>query len=89
MQFGRTLAVKVTNHQLLENGTTPIDHVFLAAYEDEALGIRQDPHTDGDPTLSLYAYDPLLPLTKYTVVIDMERGGGPLHLEWSFTTGNK
>jgi hypothetical protein len=85
VQFGDKVGFKVTGHRLLQDGAVEVAHTFLAPYADAANGIKRD--SMADTWVALYAHEPLKKSTPYTVVIDFERGGKPLHLEWSFTTG--
>lgn len=85
VQFGARIGFKVLSHRLLEEGYREVPHIFLAPYSDPANGITRDEYSDN--WIALYAHSPLKKGTLYTVVIDLERGGKPMHLQWSFTTG--
>ncbi len=87
VQFGQTKAFSVTGHQILEAGTTALDHTFLAPFADAEHGVMRDPHASaGDSYVALYAHKPLKAETEYRVVIDLIRGDEPVHLEWTFWT---
>jgi len=85
VQFGKKIGFEVEGHRILEAGTTPLPHVFLAPFADPEHDVRRDGLLDN--ALALYAHEPLAAKTDHTVVIDLIRGGKPLKLEWTFRTG--
>ena len=87
VQFGSNVGFKVDDHRLLAPDGTALDHVFLAPFADAAHGITKD--TLADNWVAMYANEQLENNVTYTVIIDFEQGGKPLHVEWSFTTGSK
>jgi uncharacterized protein YkwD len=86
VQFGKDLPFTVTGHQLLEFGQTALPHLIVASKADETAYVGADPHLNDNRVLSLYALSRLKAGTDYTVIVDMVRNGGPLHLEWTFKT---
>ena len=88
VQFSKKLGIKVLGHELVDENGRKLEHLFVAPFGDPENDVLKDPNAMGDLYLSMYAYDPLEATTTYTVRIELERGGKPLTLEWSFTTGN-
>jgi len=68
----------VASHKLLDPSGAEVAHTFLTPTTDAYL--------DGTQTISLYADEPLEPLTTYRVALEGKRGTQPWTLEWSFTT---
>lgn len=86
-QFGKSIGFKILGHQLLENGSNPVPHLFLAPFEDAGMEVMKDPNTwMSDNHVAMYAFEPLQSQTAYTAIIDMERGGQILHIETTFVT---
>ncbi|MBM4388311.1 MAG: CAP domain-containing protein [Deltaproteobacteria bacterium] len=82
------IAFIVNTHQLLENESADIPHVFLAPYENKDLGIKKDPYnTSKEPIFTMYSNDPLKAKTKYRVIIGGKIGSKDYKKEWVFTTG--
>ncbi len=69
----------IQQHQLLDPSGADVAHTWLTPQNDEHLA-------QSGNVFSLYADDPLQPLTSYRVVLSGTRGGQPWDLEWSFTT---
>lgn len=70
----------ITEHVLtLEGDTTPIEHVWLTSADSSFL----------DTAVMMYANEPFTPQTTYRVRIAGSYVGGPLDLEWTFTTGDE
>lgn len=68
----------ITDHVLtLDGDTTPIEHVWLTATDSNFL-------RNG---VMMYANKPFTAMTKYRVRVKGSYVGGPLDLEWTFTTG--
>jgi uncharacterized protein YkwD len=86
VQFGKDLPFTVTGHKLLGPGETELPHLIVAAKADDTAFVGADPNLHDDRVLSLYALSPLMTGNDYTVIVDMVRNGGPLHLEWTFKT---
>lgn len=87
VQFGKSIGFKVLGHHLLENATDPVEHRFLAPFADATHDVMKDPNASmADNNVSLYAHKPLKSGTTYRAIIDLERGGKPLHIETTFVT---
>ena len=68
----------VTSHKLVDPTGAELPHTWLTPSTDQHLADTQ--------TVSLYADEPLAPLTTYRVELAGSRNGQPWTLEWSFTT---
>jgi len=87
VQFGKSIGFSVSGHQLLEEGSSPVEHTFLAPFEDAEHDVTKDPNTwMSDNHVAMYAHNPLKSGTSYTATIDLVRGGQPLHIETKFVT---
>ncbi|NOZ01416.1 MAG: hypothetical protein GXP54_05945 [Deltaproteobacteria bacterium] len=87
VQFGKPIGFEVQGHHLLENGTDPVEHLFLAPFADDLHDVLKDPNASfADNNVTMYAYKPLKSKTTYRAIIDLLRGGKPLHVETTFTT---
>lgn len=89
VQFGQEREFVVTGHRLLEYGRDEVSHLIVASKADDAAGVLEDPVLSmyhDTRTLALYAVNPLKAGTDHTVIVDLVRGGEPLHLEWTFKT---
>jgi uncharacterized protein YkwD len=74
--------INVTDHVLTKDGdTTPIDHVWLTGMDQSSTAqfLRNG--------VMMYSNMPLAAMTKYHVHVKGTSIGGPLNLDWSFTTG--
>ena len=87
VQFAKATGFRVTHHEILENGETPLPHRFLAPYADPDAGVDRDQLLGN--ALALYTHRPLSPNTEYTVTISLVRGGEQKELRWSFKTGSR
>jgi hypothetical protein len=67
----------VGSHTLsIDADPTPVPHVWLAPGAADILANE----------FVLYAHQPLRPQTRYRVVVEGERAGAPVRLDWTFTT---
>jgi uncharacterized protein YkwD len=88
VHFGTDKPFRVTGHCIVANGDD-LQHYIMAATEDREAGVAADPYLHDHRVLALYTLSRLAAGTDHTVVLDLERDGAPLHLEWSFRTAYK
>jgi hypothetical protein len=77
MVYGADLAV--SSHQLLDSQMMPVPHVWMAPGDAASMGILRN-------EMVMYAHAPLARAATYRVVIEAQRDGQPVHLDWTFTT---
>lgn len=66
-------------HKLIDPSGAELAHTWLSPANDQHLAQTGN-------VISLYADEPLEPLTTYRVVLEGTRKGQPWQIEWSFTT---
>jgi uncharacterized protein YkwD len=74
--------LQVTSHQLFDADMKEVPHTWMAPEDAASMGILRN-------ELVMYAHSPLKKSTEYRVVIEAQRKGQPVHVEWTFTTSSK
>jgi hypothetical protein len=71
--------LQVSSHNLYDDQMNPVDHTFMAPSDATAMGILRN-------EVAMYAHAPLKKATTYRVVIEGQRKGEAVKLDWTFTT---